>query len=186
MARKRTIIPGVDQKLLIKDAALLLPDPARRKFLRGGASLGALAVLAGCDITDSLSAERALTKISYFNDRVQAWMFDPNKLAPTYPESMITRPFPFNAFYDIDEVPEVDASAYKLEVGGLVKGKRVWTLDELHAMPVDVVVLAQLLERGLQLRGRYLLVQRGELLGRNGAGAREERGFKQLGQRCHD
>ena len=37
-------------------------------------------------------------KISYFNDDVQAWLFDPNRLAPTYPESMITRPFPFNAY----------------------------------------------------------------------------------------
>ena len=26
----RTIIPGVDAKLLIKDAAKLMPDPARR------------------------------------------------------------------------------------------------------------------------------------------------------------
>ena len=43
-------------QVLIKDAAQLLPDPARRTFLRGGASLGALAVLAGCDITDSFSA----------------------------------------------------------------------------------------------------------------------------------
>lgn len=36
MPRIRKIIPGVDPKLLIKDAALLMPDPARRAFLRGG------------------------------------------------------------------------------------------------------------------------------------------------------
>ena len=30
MPRIRTIIPGVDQKLLIKDAAKLMPDPTRR------------------------------------------------------------------------------------------------------------------------------------------------------------
>ena len=30
MPRIRTIIPGVDQKLLIKDAAKLLPEPTRR------------------------------------------------------------------------------------------------------------------------------------------------------------
>ena len=60
-----------------------MPDPARRVFLRGGASLGTLALLTGCDIVDGPSAERALMQMSYFNDRVQAWLFNPNKLAPT-------------------------------------------------------------------------------------------------------
>ena len=44
------------------------------------------------------SVETALSSMSRFNDRVQGWLFNPNALAPTYPESMITRPFPFNAF----------------------------------------------------------------------------------------
>ena len=57
MPRIRKIIPGVDPKLLIKDAAKLLPDPTRRLFLRGGASLGALTFLTGCDIVDGVSAE---------------------------------------------------------------------------------------------------------------------------------
>src|SRR5438876_2899019 len=43
MSRMRRNPPGVDPKLLIKDAARLMPDPTRRLFLRGGASLGALA-----------------------------------------------------------------------------------------------------------------------------------------------
>src|SRR5260370_39082500 len=75
--------------------------------------------------------------MSRFNDEAQVFLFDPNKLAPTYPESMITRPFPFNAFYDIDEVPVVDAATYKLTVGGLAKGKSVWTLEELRALPQE-------------------------------------------------
>ena len=33
--RQRKIIPGVDSKLLIKDAAKLMPDASRRGFLRG-------------------------------------------------------------------------------------------------------------------------------------------------------
>ena len=45
MARIRKPIPGVDPKLLIKDAATLMPAPTRRLFLRGGASVGALAML---------------------------------------------------------------------------------------------------------------------------------------------
>src|SRR5215204_2554470 len=106
MPRIRKPISGVDPKLLIKDAAKLLPDPARRLFLRGGASLGALTFLTGCDIVDGASAEKVLRKVSQFNDGVQAWMFNPHKLAPTYPESAITKPFPFNAYYPEDEAPE--------------------------------------------------------------------------------
>ena len=79
MSRTRRVIPGVDPKLLIKDATKLLPDPTRRLFLRGGASLGALTFLTGCDIVDGFSAEQALMKISYFNDRAQAWLFNPEQ-----------------------------------------------------------------------------------------------------------
>src|SRR6266576_1165118 len=128
MSRIRANPPGVDPKLLIKDAAKRRPDPTRRLFLRGGASLGALAFLTGCDIVDSVSAETVLQKISYFNDRSQAWLFNPNKLAPTYPDSKVTRPFPFNAYYPEEDAPEVDKDDYKLEVGGMVDNKKSWTL----------------------------------------------------------
>ena len=57
--KKRTVIPGVDKKLLIKDTAKLLPNPARRLFLRGATSLGALTFLTGCDIIDSDAAWNA-------------------------------------------------------------------------------------------------------------------------------
>ena len=96
---QRKKVPGVDAKLLIKDAAKLLPEPSRRLFLRGAASLGALAVLSGCDIIDGDTSEHALRVVSRFNDRVQALLFNPHTLAPEYPESAITRPFPFNAYY---------------------------------------------------------------------------------------
>ncbi len=95
--------------LIVKDARKELKMPARRLFGKRMLSLGGLAMLTGCNITDDKSVNAMLRKMSSFNDDAQALLFDPNKLAPTYPESMITRPFPFNAFYDIDEVPEVDA-----------------------------------------------------------------------------
>src|SRR5262249_56034207 len=89
--------PGVDPDLLVRDAAKLMPDPTRRLFLRGGASLGALAFLTGCDIVDGASAERVLMKVSYFNDRVQAWLFNPNKLAPPYLATPVPHPSPFHS-----------------------------------------------------------------------------------------
>ena len=97
--RARKIIPGVDPKLLIKDAAKLMPDPARRAFLRGAASLCALFFLTGCDIIDGDTAEGVLRKISNFNDGAQALLFSRTKLAPTFSEKDITRPFPFNAYW---------------------------------------------------------------------------------------
>jgi DMSO/TMAO reductase YedYZ molybdopterin-dependent catalytic subunit len=136
MGRIRSLlIPGVDKKLLVKDAAKLMPDPSRRRFIASGASLGALTFLTGCDVSDSFSAEKMLTQISKFNDGVQAAIFNPNALAPTFSEKDIKRPFPFNAYYDEDDAPEVDGSTYKLEVSGLVDNKKSWTLDELYKLP---------------------------------------------------
>jgi DMSO/TMAO reductase YedYZ molybdopterin-dependent catalytic subunit len=136
MGRIRSLlIPGVDKKLLVKDATKLMPELSRRRFIASGASLGALTFLTGCDVSDSFSADKLLAQISKFNDGVQAAIFNPNALAPTFSEKDITRPFPFNAYYDEDDAPEVDGKTYKLEVFGLVENKKSWTLDELYQLP---------------------------------------------------
>src|SRR3954467_1675808 len=104
MGRLRSLlIPGVDKQLLVRDAARIMPDPSRRRFIAGGASLGALTLLTGCDVSDSFSAEKLLGRMSKFNDGVQAAIFNPNALAPTFSEKDIKRPFPFNAYYEEDE-----------------------------------------------------------------------------------
>ena len=172
MSRMRRNPPGVDPKLLIKDAARLMPDPTRRLFLRGGASLGALAFLSGCDIIDGPSAEQALMKISYFNDRVQALLFNPNKLAPIYPDSAVTRPFPFNAYYPEEEAPEVDKEDYKLEVGGLVDDKKSWTLDELYALTQETQITRLVCVEGWSAIGKWTGVRFSEFLRRIGANTR--------------
>jgi DMSO/TMAO reductase YedYZ molybdopterin-dependent catalytic subunit len=169
---RRTNIPGVDAKLLVKDAAKLLPDPTRRFFLRGAASLGALTFLTGCDIVDGISAEKALRAISRFNDRAQAWLFNPNKLAPTYPESAITRPFPFNAYYPEDDAPEVDGKDFALEVGGLVEDKSAWTLERLYALPQETQITRHICVEGWSAIGKWTGVRLSEFLTRIGADTR--------------
>ena len=53
MGRMRNLlIPGVDKTLLVGDAVKTMPDLTRRRFIAGGASLGALTLLTGCDVTD--------------------------------------------------------------------------------------------------------------------------------------
>ncbi len=46
MGRMRNLlIPGVDKTLLVRDAVKTMPDLTRRRFIAGGASLGALTLL---------------------------------------------------------------------------------------------------------------------------------------------
>ena len=156
MRRLRSLfIPGVDKTLLIKDAAKLLPDPARRRFLTGSASLGALTMLTGCNVSDTFSAENMLVQISKFNDGVQAAIFNPNALAPTYSKKDIRRPFPFNAYYSLDEAPDIDGKEWKLEVSGLVSNKKSWTLAELVKMPQETQITRHICVEGWSAIGSW-------------------------------
>jgi DMSO/TMAO reductase YedYZ molybdopterin-dependent catalytic subunit len=128
MTRRPSIIDPADH-------ARGLEQVRRRLFLRQGLSLGALGLLTGCTLQDGDAVDRVLWAMSRFNDRVQAWMFSPNWLAPTYPAGAITTPFPFNAFYPEDSVPDIDGSDWKLEVSGLVEDRSPWTLQRLRTLP---------------------------------------------------
>jgi DMSO/TMAO reductase YedYZ molybdopterin-dependent catalytic subunit len=172
MTRARRPIPGVDPRLLAKDAAKLLPDPTRRLFLRGGASLGALAFLTGCDVVDGPSAEKALRVVSRFNDRAQAWLFNPNRLAPTYSDREVTRPFPFNAYYREDEAPDVDEDRYKLLIDGMVENKQPWTLDQLYALPQETQITRLVCVEGWSAIGKWTGTPLREFLRRIGADTR--------------
>ena len=152
---RRTIIPGVDAGLLIKDAAKLLPDPSRRLFLRNTMSLGALALLTGCDIVDGPSSERVLRKVSEFNDWIQARLFNPHRLAETYPESAINRPFRFNGYYDESEAPDVDEDTYRLQLDGLIGNKQAWTLEQLYALPQETQITRLICVEGWSMIGKW-------------------------------
>src|ERR1044071_1868660 len=120
---RKLLIPGVDKTLLVRDAVKTMPDLSRRRFISGGASLGALTLLTGCDVTDRFSAEGMLKQVSKVNDGVQSLIFNPHAMAPTFSEKDITKPFPFNAYYDLEDAPTVDGKTWKLEVRGLVDRK---------------------------------------------------------------
>jgi DMSO/TMAO reductase YedYZ molybdopterin-dependent catalytic subunit len=169
MSRQRKQLPGVDAKLLIKDAAKLLPQSSRRMFLRGAASLGALSMLTGCDIIDGPTSEGVLRVISRFNDRVQALLFSDTTRAPEYPESAITRPFPFNAYYAEDEAPNLDGDKYQLEIGGLVENKKPWTLPELYKLPEVSQITRHVCVEGWSAIGSWQGVKLSEFLKMIGA-----------------
>lgn len=127
----------------------------RRMILRSGLSLGALTLLTGCDLTDGDAVDKVLWAMSRWNDKVQALLFDPSRLAPTYAESDITKPFRFNAFYGIDEVPVIDGVAWKLEVSGLVTDKSPWTLERLRSLPQQSQITRHICVEGWSAIGQW-------------------------------
>jgi len=183
---KRSLIIGVDGEAAVKEALKLLSkrveQPARRAFLQRSLTLGGLAMLGGCSITSDAGVETALESISRLNDRVQGWLFDPTRLAPTYAESMITRPFPFNAYYGEDEIREVDGSAWRLEVAGLVSDKRGWALSDLGELPQQEQVTRHICVEGWSAIGKWGGVPFAHFLQRVGA----DLSAKYVGFKCAD
>ncbi len=154
----------------------------RRLFLKQGLSLGALTLLSGCDITDADAVQKVLWSMSHWNDRVQAAIFDPNKLAPTYPESAITRPFPFNAFYPEAQAPRVDPATYKLELGGLIRERSPWTLEQLYGLPQASQITRHICVEGWSAIGKWSGVTFRTFLERVGA----DLTAKYVGFKCAD
>ena len=157
-------------------------NASRRAFLRRSLTLGGVAMLGGCALDNDENVQRALTRISRFNDDVQGWLFSPSRLAPTYPDSMITRPFPFNAYYGESEVRKVDQSSFRLEVSGLVSDTRKWTLPELRAMPQVEQVTRHICVEGWSAIGKWGGVPFASFLSRVGA----DLSAKYVGFKCAD
>jgi len=120
--------------------------------------------------------------MSRWNDRVQGWVFDPNRLAPEFPESRITMPFPFNAYYSMAKVPRVDGASYRLEVSGLVRERKPWTLPELYALPQTSQVTRHICVEGWSAIGKWSGVRFSDFLGRIGA----DLTAKYVGFKCAD
>ena len=116
------------------------------------------------------------------NDRVQAWLFDKDQLAPEYPESAITDPFPFNAFYKQEEAPEVDPGDFALEIGGLVENKASWSLAQLNALPQVSQITRHVCIEGWSAIGQWSGVRFADFLARIGADTRA----RYVGFKCAD
>lgn len=172
----------IDQEMVLKDAKQLLKMPARRLFGKQAITLGGLSLLSGCSLTNEKSINQFLTAVSRLNDGVQGWMFDPAKLAPEYPISMLTKPFPFNAFYDVDSTPEVDGTHYRLEVSGLIQDKHSWSLSELYSLPASSQVTRHICIEGWSAIGRWGGTSFAGFLKRIGA----DTSAKYVGFKCAD
>ncbi len=183
---KRLALISVDSDAALREARALIArqvtPPARRAFLQRSLTMGGLSMLTGCSLSDNAGVEAALHRISRFNDDVQGWLFDPTKLAPTYADSMITRPFPFNAYYSESEVRQVDEVSYKLEVTGMVADKRSWTLPELRAMPQRDQITRHICVEGWSAIGKWGGVPFSDFLRRIGA----DTSAKYIGFKCAD
>ncbi|MCC7702781.1 molybdopterin-dependent oxidoreductase [Janthinobacterium sp. GW460P] len=179
---KKTIIVPEQGQAMLADALRQIKQPSRRLFLQRSLTLGGLALLTGCNVGDPSGIETALTAVSRMNDRVQGWLFDPNKLAPTYPDSMITKPFPFNAYYGEDEVEEVDGDAWRLELSGLIADKKPWTLPQLRALPQETQVTRHICVEGWSAIGKWGGVPFSHFLQRIGA----DTTAKYIGFKCAD
>ena len=154
----------------------------RRLFLGRSLSVGALAMLSGCAISDDEGVQTVLSRISGWNDDVQGWLFNPNRLAPEFPESRITRPFPFNAYYSEAEVIDVDGGKYKLELGGMIKERKPWTLPELYALPQVTQITRHICVEGWSAIGSWTGVRFSDFLQRIGA----DTTAKYVGFQCLD
>jgi DMSO/TMAO reductase YedYZ molybdopterin-dependent catalytic subunit len=154
----------------------------RRLFLKGSLTVGAVALLSGCNITDGESMQRMLRGVSRWNDRFQAALFRAGALAPTFPESAITKPFPFNAFYGVDEVPDIDAGDYELELAGLIRDRKPWTLEALYALPQTSQITRHVCVEGWSAIGKWGGVTFRAFLERVGA----DLSAKYVGFKCAD
>ncbi|MCA3243904.1 MAG: molybdopterin-dependent oxidoreductase [Alphaproteobacteria bacterium] len=169
--RKRPSPLGLNAtpKEIIQAATAPLDDASRRVFAKQLLSLGGLSLLTGVTLSHTGTVTPLLQAMSRFNDHAQAKLFDPTKLAPTYTLNDLTEPFPFNAYYGIEDVPVVDGSTYALEVSGLVRDRRAWRLSDLRALPQESQITRHICVEGWSAIGQWGGVRFAHFLERIGA-----------------
>ena len=127
----------------------------RRLLIEGGAALGALGLLTGCDVSSESGLEQALLAVSRMNDRVQQWLFDPAVLAPVFSASEVLTPPKFNAYYPIEKVKPVDGATWRLEMAGRVTERRPWNSADLAALPQRDEIIQHVCVEGWSYIGQW-------------------------------
>ncbi len=145
---------AIDQSVLTENRKLI-EDIDRRNILRGAVSLGALTMLTGCNVTDRSAVQSVLRAVSEFNDGVQALLFNPNKLAPTYTQAEVMNPPRFNAHFGPEDSPRVDASAWSLELTGRIGDKRSWSLRRIYELPEQEIIVRHICVEGWDYIGQW-------------------------------
>ncbi|MGD0634924.1 MAG: molybdopterin-dependent oxidoreductase [Beijerinckiaceae bacterium] len=154
--RKSTHAPETaPDAAILRDERKLIETINRRGLIRGGVSLGALTLLTGCDVTDQSSVNGALRTVSTWNDRAQAALFNPNKLAPVYSKSEVIRPPRFNAYYNLEDIKPVDPVAWRLDFAGGVANKTAWTLADVMALPQIETIIRHVCVEGWSYVGDW-------------------------------
>ncbi len=157
----RTRIPSIFRPRKAIDQSVLTQRRApiqkidRRNVLRSAISLGALSLLTGCDVSEEDTVQKVLRTVSAWNDRVQATLFRPNHLAPTYDVSQVVKPPRFNAYYDIEDVKPVDGATWSLELTGRVANKQSWTLQHIYALPEQEIIIKHICVEGWDYIGQW-------------------------------
>ncbi len=135
---------GVGQAFLDENRKLIAQID-RRNVLRGSLTLGGLTLLGGCDLSEnaqlrpctvSKNAElqTVLRAVSDWNDRVQAFIFRPDHLAPTYSEAQVVK---------------------QLELSGLIEDKRPWTVEQLYELPEQEMIIKHICVEGWDYIGQW-------------------------------
>jgi DMSO/TMAO reductase YedYZ molybdopterin-dependent catalytic subunit len=156
LIRKRTLsILRPPNRDAIRQSRAMVDDFNRRKLLRGTLSLSALTLLTGCDVSEEGAVQKALRAVSSWNDEVQAAIFRPDHLAPTFSPSQVVKPARFNAYYDIEDVKPIDGATWELELAGLVKDKRPWTPQQIYQLPEQELIIRHVCVEGWDYIGQW-------------------------------
>ncbi len=140
---------------VLKEHRKLIEAIDRRGVLRGTLSLGALALLTGCDVSEEPAVQSTLRAVSAWNDGVQSALFRKVHLAPTFSPSQVVKPPRFNAYYDIENVRPVDGGSWQLELAGRIADKRPWTARQIYRLPEQELIIRHICVEGWDYIGQW-------------------------------
>lgn len=142
----------------------------RRRFLNGTLGAASLVALAGCDsLTQSTWFPSLLRKAETFTEAAQRAVSPKDALAKEYGEADISTVFPANGNTD----PGTEAyaehlaqmfSEWMLEVVGLVKTPRSWSLAALKELPFRIQITRHDCVEGWSAIGKWAGVPIGDLM----------------------